>query len=189
MPIPKRYKGYTKGLARALRKGAVGILPTDTLYGLVASALLPDAVRRAYKVRKRSPRKPSIILAHSLAGIRLFGVRVSVRERRVLEKIWPGRVSVILHCSDKKYRHLHRGGTTLAFRVPASKALRNFLLVSGPLIAPSANPEGKKPAYSIREAERYFGNRVDFYCDKGVLRGKPSTLISIREGKTVVLRK
>lgn len=186
---PKRFENYTKELAGALRKGAVGVLPTDTLYGLVASARIPDAVEKVYAFRKRNSKKPFIILIHSPEDVCLLGARIGVSERRVLKKVWPGRVSVILPCLGKRFRYLHRGANTLAFRVPSSKFLRNFLLKSGPLVAPSANPEGKKPAYSIREAERYFGNRVDFYCDKGKLSGKPSTLIAISGGAVRVLRK
>lgn len=185
---PKQYKNYHKELARALREGAVGVLPTDTLYGLVASALTRDAVERVYALRKRSSRKPFIILVHAPAHVRLFGARVGSSERKIFKEVWPGKVSVVLFCSGKKFRYLRCGGKTLAFRVPDSKVLRNFLLKSGPLVAPSANPEGKKPARSIKEAEQYFGSRVDFYCDKGRLSGRPSKLIAVQEGGVKILR-
>ncbi len=185
----KRYKSYNTELAETLRKGAVGIFPTDTLYGLVASALLPDAVRRVYALRKRNPKKPFIILIHNPADVARFGVRVGTTERTIVKKMWPGKVSIVLRSSGTKSRYLRAGGATLAFRVPASRTLRTFLRKSGPLVAPSANPGGKKPAYSIKEAERYFGDRVDFYCDKGRLSGKASMLVSIIRGRIETLRK
>ncbi len=185
----KKYGGYRTELARALRGGAIGVLPTDTLYGLVASANAPDAVEKVYALRKRNQKKPFIILVSAPADVRVFGVRSKASERRVLNEVWPGKVSVVLRSSGRKFEYLRRGGVTLAFRVPGSRSLRNFLLKSGPLVAPSANPEGKKPARSIKGAKRYFGNRVDFYCDKGRLSGKPSKLIAIQGGGIKVLRK
>jgi L-threonylcarbamoyladenylate synthase len=76
----------------------------------------------------------------------------------------------------------------LAFRLPADEELRAFLRETGPLIAPSANPEGKSPATTIAEARTYFGEMVDSYQEAGILSGAPSTLVTIEEGKIRILR-
>jgi L-threonylcarbamoyladenylate synthase len=68
-----------------------------------------------------------------------------------------------------------------------NKLILNILKISGPLIAPSANWEGYEPAKNIKEAKRYFGNKV-FYLDRGNLISKPSTLIDLREKKIKILR-
>lgn len=108
-----------------------------------------------------------------------------------LKKIWPGPVSVILDISDKnkikKFKYLHRGTKTLAFRMPKPKWLRNILKISGPLVAPSANWEGYEPAKTITEAKKYFGNNVVYY-NTGKIVGKPSTLIKLKNGKIEILR-
>jgi L-threonylcarbamoyladenylate synthase len=87
---------------------------------------------------------------------------------------------VILECSNRKLEYLHRGTKTLAFRLPKDGKIRKFLGKTGPLVAPSANPEGKKPARNVREAQGYFGSAVDFYLDGGLVKAEPSTLIEIR---------
>lgn len=162
-------------------------MPTDTLYGLVGSALNKKTVERIYKLKSRDPKKPMIVLIGSLHDLKFFGVR-HVSDT-CLTPFWPGKVSVILPCSLPEFFYLHRGAKTLAFRLPKPKWLRDLLKRTGPLVAPSANPEGMKPAQNIKEARGYFGESVDFYIDAGKLSGKPSTLIKIESKKMAVLRK
>jgi len=66
--------------------------------------------------------------------------------------------------------------------------LRFLLRKTGPLVAPSANPEGLDPALTIRQAKKYFSNMVDFYIDRGKLESSPSTLVKIEAGNIIVLR-
>jgi len=177
-----------------LRLGGIGILPTDTIYGIVGSALRPEVVEKIYVLRKRNPKKPPIILVSSANDIKKFGIVPDAMIKKILAEVWPGKVSVILPISPrkkaelKKFQYLHRGTKTLAFRIPRPTWLRRLLRKTGPIIAPSANLEGKSPALTARAAKKYFGKNVDFYADVGRLISKPSTLIKIENGKTVVLR-
>lgn len=174
---------------KILRRGGVGVLPTDTIYGIVGSALKIKIVERIYRLRKRNPRKPMIILIGSITDLRRFGVNVDSKTNKILKRFWPGKVSIILPCPSKKFAYLHRGAKTLAFRLPAKKSLRALLRKTGPLVAPSANPEGKPPAKTIREARRYFGDKVDFYIEGGRLTRKSSKLIKMVDGKSIILRR
>ncbi len=171
-----------------LKSSGVGVMPTDTIYGIVGSALSKKVVLKVYKLRKRSPQKPFIILISSLRDLALFGIKLDKAARDFLRKIWPNAVSVILPCALKRFSYLHRGTKSLAFRIPRDKNLIKLLKKTGPLIAPSANPEGKEPAQNISEARDYFGNRVDFYVDGGEISGPASTLIEIKNGKINILR-
>ncbi len=70
-----------------------------------------------------------------------------------------------------------------------NKKLFSLLQKTGPLVAPSANPQGLTPASNIKEAKKYFGDRVDFYIAGGTLISKPSTIIKInKNGEIEVLR-
>jgi len=164
-----------------LRAGGVGVLPTDTLYGLVGLARRPKTVQRIYRLKRRAPPKPFIILIDSLMDLNRFGTKINPQTRRVLTRLWPGPISVVLPSRRPK---------TLAFRMPRNKPLRRILKQTGPLVAPSANPEGKKPAETIKEAKKYFGGKVDFYLSAGKrLAGPPSTLVALDEnGRITVLR-
>ena len=81
-----------------------------------------------------------------------------------------------------------RGTGTIAFRMPDIPELRDLLVQTGPLIAPSANTEGEPPALTVGDAKKYFGDEVDFYVDAGKLESLPSTLITFENGEPVVLR-
>jgi L-threonylcarbamoyladenylate synthase len=208
-----------KNTIEILKSGGVGVLPTDTIYGIVGSALNKKAVARIYKLRRRSPHKPMIILISDMRQETWdkFGIKPTPAMIKILKRFWPGKVSIILMTKDmrqaawrKKWRYLHRGINSLAFRLPKPARLRRLLQKTGPLVAPSANWEGWPPAKTIKEAKKYFGTArvkdalrsravskgtaatsggIDFYVDGGPLLGAPSKLIKIERGKIIVLRK
>lgn len=163
-------------------------MPTDTIYGLVGSAFLSKAVRRIYRVRKRSPNKPCIILISDLADFKKFKVKINFSQKRFLNKYWPGKLSVILPVAGRQFAYLHRGTNSLAFRLPAKASLRRLIAKTGPLVAPSANFEGRPPATTISEAKKYFDKRADFYVDGGKLKSKASTLVDLRGKGATILR-
>lgn len=173
---------------KILRSGGVGVLATDTIYGIVGSAFSKKAVLRIYRLRKRNRKKPMIILVSSLDDLNSFGIKLTVGVKRLLMNLWPGKVSVVLPCRSKRFSYLHRGTGTLAFRLPKPKWLRSLVKRTGPLVAPSANLEGLAPARTVKEAKKYFGRKVDFYVKKDKLASLPSTLIAFKKGKVVVVR-
>lgn len=182
-------KNINPEIIEKIRNGGIGVLPTDTLYGIVGSALNENAVQRIYSLRKRNSSKSMIILISSLNDLGFFDIPL---EPVLLEKVktfWPGKVSIILDCSKKEFHYLHRGGNSLAFRLPEDEWLRELLKQTGPLVAPSANLEGEKEAKDINQAREYFGESVDFYVDHGVLESEPSTIVRIKEGKLEIVRK
>jgi len=178
-----------KKVIRILKANGVGVMSTDTLYGLVGGAFSKSAVERIYKIKKRNTKKPLIILISKISDLEKFGIKISTEHTKILKKFWPGEVSVILDCKSKKFKYLHRGTKSLAFRLPKNKKLTEILKKTGPLVAPSANPEGQKPARSITEAERYFQKSSDFYLSGGELKGEPSILVKLnKKGKIKILR-
>jgi L-threonylcarbamoyladenylate synthase len=178
-----------KNLANALQKNDVAVMPTDTLYGLVGKALSPSTVERIYNLKKRAPEKPCIILINSINQLEKFSITLSEEQKDKLKKYWPGPVSIILDCSDNSLAYLHCDTKTLAFRIPSPEMLRNLLLKVGPLIAPSANPEGLLPAEDISKAKKYFGDSVDLYVDGGKIIGKASKIIKLHKDGSVSIRR
>ena len=158
-----------------LKNGGVGVIPTDTIYGLVGSALKEETVKRITKIKNRSDGKGFIVLISSPEDLKMFGIAISETAKIFLQKFWPGKVSVAF--DDKR-----------AFRIPDRTELLDLLKQTGPLIAPSANPEGLPPAKNISDAKNYFQNNVDFYEDGGELNSPPSTLVRIAGDKVEVLR-
>ncbi|MBI2085841.1 threonylcarbamoyl-AMP synthase [Candidatus Daviesbacteria bacterium] len=172
-----------------LKTGKVGVIPTDTIYGIVGSALNPHTVEEIYILRKRATNKPMIILISSLEDFKKFSINLTKAQTDFLKKIWPNPVSVVLPCTLAKFTYLHRGKRSLAFRMPRNDELLQILKKTGPLVAPSANIEGEKVAESINQAKKYFGNTIDFYVDGGKLKSRPSTIVQLfKDGTHIVLR-
>jgi L-threonylcarbamoyladenylate synthase len=183
--MKKTYSITDATLPAQIRHGAIGILPTDTIYGIVADAFNMRAVERVYQAKGRSPKKPCIILVDSPEAITGFGV--PPEQIAKVSQYWPGAVSVIFWDIAEELAYLHRGTHSLSFRVPADETLRGFLANTGPIIAPSANKEGQLSAKNIQEAMAAFGDLADFYVDGGQLVGEPSTLIRIEPNDSLTI--
>ena len=160
---------------------------TDTIYGIVGLALDKDVVERIYRVKKRNIKKPFIILISSKEDLEdIFKITLSEFQKKIIDEFWPGPASIILPC--RKFPFLNRGLNEIAFRLPDDKRLRTLIKGTGPLIATSANPEGKNPARDIKEARKYFGADIDFYIDSGKSKDRASLLLRPKGNNLEVLR-
>jgi L-threonylcarbamoyladenylate synthase len=178
-----------KKIIEILKNGGVEVIPTDTIYGIVGSAFSKQAVERIYKIKNRPDNSPFIILISSLKDLENFNIKINKEQAKILEKFWPGKVSIIFPCNLVKYKYLHRGTKSLAFRFPNKKSLIEIIKKTGPLVAPSANLSNEKPAENINEARKYFGDSVDFYLSGGTLKSKPSALIRLgNDSEIIILR-
>lgn len=172
-------------VARLLQSGGVGVLRTDTLYGVVASIKHERAVERVYALRQRDANKPCIILAADISQLAPVN---NEAVQQFMQSQWPGPVSIVIPAPEAPY-YLTRGENGLALRIPDDEQLRDLLRQTGPLIAPSANKQGEEPARNIAEAKAYFGEGVDFYVDSGeVINASPSQLWVHKDGEMRRLR-
>jgi L-threonylcarbamoyladenylate synthase len=172
-------------LVELLKNGAIGVLPTDTQYGLVACADSPAAAQRLYAFKKRG-QTPGTLIAASIEQFAALGI--PRRYVKAVEQFWPNAISVVVP-SGPELSYLHLGKNSLAVRIPDSKELQRLLEQTGPLLTTSANPPSSQPAGTIKEAQDYFGDKVDFYVDGGDLSGRlPSTVIRIIDDAIEILR-
>ena len=179
----------TDQIIKFLKAGEVGVMPTDTIYGIVGSALDPDVVENIYRLRRKTLDKPLIILISDLNDLNHFNILLTEKQRNFLKKNWPNPLSVAFPISGADFTYLHRETKALAFRMPKDKKLLDLLKQAGPLVAPSANFEGEKSSETLDEAKKYFGDQVDFYLDGGTILSTASTLIQLEEnGEFRILR-
>ncbi len=165
--------------------GSVGVLPTDTVYGLVARAQDQTAVARLYKLKQRD-QKPGPVIAANIEQLQQLGLKR--RYLKAVEQYWPGAVSVIIPCGPE-LQYLHQGTLSLAVRIPDHRALLTLLEKSGPLLTSSANHPGRPTSTNVQQAQDYFGDNVDFYVDGGDLSGQqPSTIIRIIDDAIEIVR-
>jgi tRNA threonylcarbamoyl adenosine modification protein (Sua5/YciO/YrdC/YwlC family) len=171
--------------AHLLRECGVGIILTDTVYGLVARAADANAATRLYALKNRE-RKPGTVIASSVQQLIDFGL--PKQELRIAERFWPGSVSVVVNLGDD-FDYLHQGLGSVAFRVVSDEKVKKLLEITGPLVTTSANQPGMPVSNDIAEAFECFGDSVDFYLDGGRATNQlPSTIIRIADNKVVVLR-
>jgi tRNA threonylcarbamoyl adenosine modification protein (Sua5/YciO/YrdC/YwlC family) len=170
---------------RLLQSGKVGVMPTDTVYGLVCRASDESAVAKLYALKSRE-HKPGTIIAAKLQQLIDLGLRA--RYVKAEEDFWPNPLSVVTPCGDE-LAYLHQGQHSLAVRIPADARIRELLERTGPLLTSSANLPGQPTATNLAEAQAYFGDQVDFYVDGGsIIDPVPSTVIRIVDDAIEVLR-
>lgn len=172
-------------VATLLKDGGVGVLPTDTVYGLVCSAHIKPAVDRLYHLKAREA-KPGTLVAASIEQLTELGI--PKRYLSAVAHYWPNPLSIVLPVGTT-LAYLHQGTGSLAVRIPHQDSFRQLLEQTGPLLTSSANQPGEPPATNLDEARQYFGDTVDFYLDGGdISENLPSTIIRVVDDAVEVLR-
>lgn len=168
-----------------LETQAVGILPSDTLYGLMCRAADEKAAERLYALKHRE-NKPGTLIAASVEQLVELGIKA--RYMRPVEHYWPGSISIIIPTGNS-LGYLTQETGSIAVRVIAESPLKELMRRVGPLLTSSANQSGMLPAENIEQAKLYFNDNVDFYVDGGTLAGRqPSTIIRIIDDAIEILR-
>lgn len=168
-----------------LKSGGVGVLPTDTVYGLVTQARNHLSVGRLYSLKNRE-NKPGTVIASSVEQLLNLGIDPTYISKAKF--LWPNPISVVVP-SDDKLAYLHQGVGSIALRVTADRDLIKLIDITGPLLTSSANQPGEIVANNINEAYKYFGDEVDFYIDGGDLSDRlASTIVAINDKEIRVLR-
>ena len=169
-------------VAQLLAAGSVGVIPTDTIYGLAAAASNPAAVARLYALKDREQKPGTIIAAHieQLVDLGLNEVLV-----HGVAHLWPNPLSIVIPVKEQ-LGYLDQNVGSLAVRIPQDEALRSLLAKTGPLVTSSANHPGEPPANNLAEAKGYFNSRVDFYVDGGDRHNcAPSTVVRLNTDGTL----
>lgn len=171
-----------QALITLIKNGAVGVLPTDTVYGLVAAIRHPEAVTKLYATKPREL-APGTIIAASIEDLASVGFRLD--QLKQVEHFWPASLSVILDASDID-SDVKQARVDLPVRIPDSLELTQLLQQTGPLMTTSANAPKQPTSTSVKMAETYFGDSVDYYVDGGDLSNRPpSTIIGIKPDSSI----
>jgi tRNA threonylcarbamoyl adenosine modification protein (Sua5/YciO/YrdC/YwlC family) len=169
-------------VARLLLSGAVGVIPTDTVYGIVARAEDASAVAALYRAKHREG-KPGTVIAADTAQLTALGILPEALQP--VAHLWPASLSAIVP-SSPALAYLDQGRGSLAVRIPANPHIQTLLQKTGPLLTSSANQPAEPPATDWQAAQDYFGETIDFYVDGGKIADKlPSTIIRLAKDGTI----
>ncbi|HEX5776024.1 MAG TPA: L-threonylcarbamoyladenylate synthase [Caulobacteraceae bacterium] len=176
--------------ARALRRGELVILPTETVYGLAADAANPLAVAKVYEAKGRPSFNPLISHVADLAAAERIAV-LDERALRLAVAFWPGPLTIVAPVRDgAAVSDLARAGLdTVAVRVPAHPLARSVLEGFGPLVAPSANRSGRPSPTTFADAVEETGAAAAVALDGGPCPvGLESTVVALLDGPPRLLR-
>lgn len=176
--------------AAAIRRGALVAAPTDTLYGLLADALNPQAVGKLFHAKGRPESKPILLLIDSFDALSGIVGTLPAAFAPLAERFWPGPLTMVLPAGSRVPEAVSAGTGTVAVRLPRSSLVRDLARrAKCPLTGTSANRSGKVGARSGTEVARQLGNRVRLVLDAGpVSRPEPSTILDLCSDEPRILR-
>ncbi|SFE23271.1 L-threonylcarbamoyladenylate synthase [Peptostreptococcus sp. D1] len=175
---------------KMLADGKTVIFPTETVYGLGANALDEQAASKIYVAKGRPSDNPLLVHVAEREDINPLVVDMDERAKKLIDRFWPGPLTIVFKKSDLIPKVTSGGLDTVAIRMPSDKVARALIKASGvPIAAPSANLSGKpsptKPEHIIADMNgRVDGILVGGFCDFGV----ESTIVDLSENVPMVLR-
>lgn len=173
-----------------LNKGGVGIFPTDTVFGIGCRLDDDEALQRLFKIRNRPEEKAVLAVVDSVAMAEKY-VTISEEVRlKLINKYWPGGLTIVLPCNTEKVPSIARGGgLTLGVRQTNHPVLLELLKQVGvPIVAPSANFAGEPTPKTFAEVDRNLIELVDFAIDLPSGGSMASTVIDCAQIPWKILR-
>ena len=166
-------------IGRRLAAGGLVAFPTETVYGLGASALNERAVEEIFRVKNRPQDNPLIAHVDGTEMLPLCARSVSDAARRLFDAFWPGPLTVILPKADGIANAVTAGGDTVAVRCPDHPVARALICAAGvPVVAPSANLSGKPSPTDFAATFQDLNGKVPMIIDGGTCRvGVESTVV------------
>ena len=160
-----------------LREGRVGLVPTETVVGLVAGEA---GLSRLFEIKGRDPDKPIAVLCGSVEEALALGRELSPLARSLANRFWPGPLTLVLEAE---------GGGTVGVRVPAHPVTRAVLASRGGLLyATSANRSGRDAPRALEEVDPAISANVDFAVRGEPGSGEASAVVDLSEGNVRLLR-
>jgi L-threonylcarbamoyladenylate synthase len=176
--------------ARVIREGGLVAFPTETVYGLGANAFDARAVERIYVVKGRPPDNPVIVHICDVRQLELVASRVPEDAYKLVERLWPGPLTLLLPRGPRIPYVVTAGLETVAVRMPAHPVALELIREAGVLVAaPSANLSGKPSPTRGEHVVEDLYSRVEVILDAGeTLYGVESTIINLLSEPPMLLR-
>ncbi len=178
--------------AEILKNGGLVGMPTETVYGLGANALNPQAVANIFKAKGRPMDNPLIVHISCFEDIEKFSLASKIPEKAKLlaKNFWPGPLTVILKKGSLVPDEVSAGLDTVAIRYPSHKTANKLIKTAElPIAAPSANLSGSPSPTTAQHVLNDLNGKIDAVIDGGVCDvGLESTVITLAQEKPKLLR-
>lgn len=167
--------------AKVLENGGIVVFPTETVYGLAAHALRPEAIEKVYETKNRNHEKP-LSLAVPNVETALQYVETEYREEKFMREFLPGPVTVVAQKKQEVPDILTAGKSEVGIRVPNHKTALELLEHKSPITATSANISGTGSVVDVEKLSQDVKQKSDFVIDDGKLDGGTgSTVVNVSE--------
>lgn len=190
MTMPASLQRAVAKAVELLESGGVVAFPTDTLYGLGADAFDLRAVSRVCSIKGRSQHMGMPLLLSKVDDVERVAVDVPGIARTLMERFWPGPLTLILNRSSEVPREVTGGRDSVAVRMPDHPV--PLALVNGlgrPITGTSANPTGGPDPITAENVRRLLGSRVDYVVDGGpAIQGRGSTILDLSGARPRLVR-
>lgn len=174
---------------RAVQRGRLVVLPTDTVYGVGADAFSPQAVQRLLNAKGRGRHMPPPVLVSAKTTLEALAVGVPDWARTLVDELWPGPLTLVLRQQPSLQWDLGETRGTVAVRMPDHEVALELLSRTGPLAVSSANRTGLPAATTADDAEAMLGELVRVILDAGPTPGPlPSTIVDCTGEQGRILR-
>jgi tRNA threonylcarbamoyl adenosine modification protein (Sua5/YciO/YrdC/YwlC family) len=175
--------------ARAVQRGRLVLLPTDTVYGVGADAFSAEAVARLLSAKGRGRQMPPPVLVSAKTTLEALAVDVPEWARALVDELWPGPLTLVLRQQPSLQWDLGETRGTVAVRMPDHDVALALLARTGPLAVSSANRTGLPAATDADAAEEMLGQAARILLDAGPTPGPvPSTIVDCTGDEGRVLR-
>lgn len=183
-------KGGEARAAEILRAGGLVALPTETVYGLGADGLNPEAVRRIFEVKGRPQDNPLILHVADASALAQWCRDIPEEAYRLAERFWPGPLTMVLYRQKTVPLQVTAGLETVAMRCPDHPLTREVIRLAGvPIAAPSANRSGKPSTTTAEHCIHDLNGRIEAILDGGPCRvGVESTIVDLTVDPPQILR-
>ena len=173
----------------AVLKGALVVLPTDTVYGIGADAFRPSAVQSLLAAKGRDRDMPPPVLVGSVRAASALVEDLGPYGQELIDEFWPGGLTVVCRASRSLKWDLGESKGTVAVRMPQHPVALELLAETGPMAVSSANLTGHPPAMTAADAREEFGDAVEVYLDGGRCETDiPSTIVDLTGDMPRLLR-
>ena len=183
-------EGTAARAAEIIKKGGLVALPTETVYGLGANGLSPEAVDKIFEAKGRPNDNPLILHISDASQMGELCHSIPESAWALAAAFWPGPLTMVLPAKDIVPKRTTGGLSTVAVRCPDSDITRAIISQSGvPIAAPSANLSGKPSTTTAEHVRHDHDGRIDCIVDGGPCRvGVESTIIDLTENPPRLLR-
>lgn len=179
-----------KEAAEIIKQGGIVVFPTETVYGIGTNGLNESAIRKLFEVKNRPLNKPISLLVSDIEMIKEYTTNITDLEYKIIEKFFPGPLTIVLKKKNSIPNILTSQGTTVGIRMPDSEIARKLIdLVGVPIATSSANISGNASEIDVQSVIEDLGEKVDCYIDGGKSKiGMGSTVIEVVNNEIKILR-